>query len=66
MLTVLPPFFDHSRHKLYAPFAPYLITTQEGERFPGVTDKDGRTIPVHTLLPGNVVIELPNDKPDEQ
>jgi type VI secretion system secreted protein VgrG len=52
--------------KGYAPFARYLITTQEGERFAGVTDKDGRTIPVHTLLPGNVVIEFPNDKPDEQ
>ncbi len=52
--------------KGYAPFARYLITTQEGERFPGVTDKDGRTIPVHTLLPGNVVIEFPNDKHDEQ
>ncbi|WP_133771002.1 type VI secretion system Vgr family protein [Pseudomonas graminis] len=52
--------------KGYAPFARYLITTQEGELFPGVTDKDGRTIPVHTLLPGNVVIEFPNDKPDEQ
>jgi type VI secretion system secreted protein VgrG len=49
----------------YAPFARYLITTQEGERFPGVTDKDGRTIPVHTQLPGNVVIEFPNDKHDE-
>jgi type VI secretion system secreted protein VgrG len=52
--------------KGYAPFARYLITTQEGERFHGVTDKDGRTIPVHTLLPGNVVIEFPNDKHDEQ
>jgi type VI secretion system secreted protein VgrG len=52
--------------KGYAPFARYLITTQEGERFAGVTDKDGRSIPVHTLLPGNVVIEFPNDKPDEQ
>jgi type VI secretion system secreted protein VgrG len=52
--------------KGYAPFVRYLITTQEGERFPGVTDKDGRTIPVHTLLPGNVVIEFPNDKHDEQ
>jgi type VI secretion system secreted protein VgrG len=49
----------------YAPFARYLITTQEGERFPGVTDKDGRTIPVHTQLPGNVVIEFPNDKHDQ-
>ncbi|WP_052075074.1 type VI secretion system Vgr family protein [Pseudomonas lutea] len=49
----------------YAPFARYLITTQEGERFSGVTDKDGRTIPVHTLLPGNVVIEFPDEKHDE-
>ncbi|WP_456291485.1 type VI secretion system Vgr family protein [Pseudomonas sp. AK106] len=52
--------------KGYAPYARYLITTQEGERFPGVTDKDGKTIPVHTLLPGKVVIEFPNDKHDEQ
>jgi hypothetical protein len=52
--------------KGYASFVRYLITTQEGERFPGVTDKDGKTIPVHTLLPGNVVIEFPNDKHDEQ
>ncbi|MCF7532409.1 type VI secretion system Vgr family protein [Pseudomonas petrae] len=69
--TPIPPGYSagytlSEPDKGYAPFARYLITTQEGERFPGVTDKDGKTIPVHTLLPGNVVIEFPNDKHDEQ
>jgi type VI secretion system secreted protein VgrG len=42
-----------------ARFVRYRITTQEGEVFNGVTDKDGRTMPVHTMLPGRVAIDFP-------
>ncbi|MFJ3483677.1 type VI secretion system Vgr family protein [Pseudomonas sp. NPDC090202] len=42
-----------------APFARYRITTPQGEVFTGVTDKDGKTMPVHTALPGDVVIDYP-------
>jgi hypothetical protein len=43
------------------PFSRYRITTQQGEVFNGVTDKDGRTMGVHTLVPGALKIELPNN-----
>jgi type VI secretion system secreted protein VgrG len=42
------------------PFRRYRITTQQGEAFNGVTDKDGQTMSVHTLLPGELKIEFPN------
>ncbi|RYE67865.1 MAG: DUF2235 domain-containing protein, partial [Oxalobacteraceae bacterium] len=37
--------------------------TQNGEVFNGVTDKDGKTMPVHTILPGNIAIDFP--QPEE-
>ncbi|MCP1507118.1 type VI secretion system secreted protein VgrG [Pseudomonas marginalis] len=40
-------------------FSRYRITTQQGEVFNGVTDKHGKTMSVHTALPGNLKIELP-------
>jgi type VI secretion system secreted protein VgrG len=42
-----------------APFTRYQITTQWGKVFKGVTDKDGKTMPVHMQLPGEVEIEFP-------
>ncbi|MDP9692448.1 UNVERIFIED_ORG: uncharacterized protein (DUF2345 family), partial [Pseudomonas mohnii] len=42
------------------PFRRYRITTPQGEVFSGVTDKDGQTMSVHTLLPGELKIEFPN------
>jgi Rhs element Vgr protein len=42
------------------PFARYRITTQQGEVFNGVTDKDGQTMSVHTLVPGDLRIEFPD------
>ena len=41
------------------PFTNYRITTEQGEVFNGVTDKDGETMSVHTLLPSALNIELP-------
>jgi len=41
------------------PFTRYRVTTQQGEVFSGVTDKDGRTMSVHTLLPGELKVEFP-------
>ncbi|QKF53903.1 Actin cross-linking toxin VgrG1 [Pseudomonas graminis] len=46
-----------------ARFVRYRITTQAGEVFNGVTDKDGKTMPVHTMLPGNIAIDFP--QPEE-
>jgi hypothetical protein len=43
------------------PFTLYQITTQEGEVFKGVTDKEGKTVRVHTLLPGGLKIEFPRE-----
>ncbi|NWA18520.1 type VI secretion system tip protein VgrG, partial [Pseudomonas gingeri] len=43
------------------PFTRYRATTQQGEVFKGVTDKDGRTLNIHTLLPGNVNVEFPDN-----
>jgi len=50
------------------PFAQYRITTPQGEVFTGVTDKEGKTMAVHTLLPGQLEIESTQEaKPiDEQ
>ncbi|MFJ4131915.1 type VI secretion system Vgr family protein [Pseudomonas cyclaminis] len=39
-------------------FTRYRITTQQGEVFSGVTDKDGKTMSVHTWMPGSLKIEL--------
>ncbi len=43
-----------------SPFSNYRITTEQGEVFSGVTDKNGETLSVHTLLPGDLKIEFPN------
>jgi type VI secretion system secreted protein VgrG len=43
-------------------FTRYQITTQQGAVFNGVTDKDGRTMSVHTLVPGDMKIELPQSQ----
>jgi type VI secretion system secreted protein VgrG len=40
-------------------FTRYRITTQQGGVFTGVTDKDGKTMSVHTWMPGSLKIELP-------
>jgi type VI secretion system secreted protein VgrG len=45
-------------------FNRYRITTQQGEVFNGVTDKDGQTMSVHTLVPGNLKIEFPDQTPE--
>ncbi|MDC6382988.1 DUF2345 domain-containing protein, partial [Pseudomonas graminis] len=45
-----------------ARFVRYRITTQNGEVFNGVTDKDGKTMPVHTMLPGHVAIDFPQSE----
>jgi type VI secretion system secreted protein VgrG len=44
------------------PFSRYRITTQQGEVFSGVTDKDGRTMSAHTLVPGDLKIEFPDSE----
>ncbi len=46
------------------PFTRYRITTQAGEVFSGVTDKDGQTMTVNTLVPGNLNIEYPYEHDD--
>lgn len=43
------------------PFTRYRVTTQQGEVFNGVTDKDGLTMSVHTLVPGELKLEFPNE-----
>ncbi|WP_262417478.1 type VI secretion system Vgr family protein, partial [Pseudomonas sp. SH10-3B] len=40
-------------------FTRYRVTTQQGDVFTGVTDKDGKTMSVHTWMPGSLKIELP-------
>jgi type VI secretion system secreted protein VgrG len=44
------------------PFTRYRITTQQGEVFTGVTDKEGQTMSVHTLVPGVLKIEFPESE----
>jgi|GEM_PF-30698 len=48
------------------PFTRYQVTTQQGEVFTGVTDKDGRTMSVNTLVPGDLKIEFLDAVYDEQ
>ncbi|MDQ0122895.1 type VI secretion system secreted protein VgrG [Pseudomonas lini] len=43
-------------------FNRYRITTQQGEVFNGVADKDGQTMSVHTLVPGDLKIEFPDSE----
>ncbi|AUG08475.1 type VI secretion system Vgr family protein [Pseudomonas sp. S09G 359] len=44
------------------PFTHYRITTDQGDVFNGVTDKDGLTMSVHTLVPGGLKVELPQSE----
>ncbi|MEQ7919145.1 type VI secretion system tip protein VgrG [Xanthomonas sp. WHRI 1810A] len=46
------------------PFVRYQVTTQQGQVFNGVTDKDGQTMSVHTLLPGGLKVEFPQENLD--
>ncbi len=48
--------------QLAMPFTRYRITTSAGEVFSGVTDKDGKTMAVHTLTPDNLKLELPQSE----
>ena len=43
------------------PFASYRITTSTGEAFNGKTDRDGRVMTVHTLLPDDLDMELTDE-----
>ncbi|MEL7937115.1 type VI secretion system tip protein VgrG [Pseudomonas delhiensis] len=43
-------------------FTPYRVAAPEGEIFEGVTDRAGRTMTVHTLLPGNLTIDMPESE----
>ncbi|WP_268797271.1 type VI secretion system Vgr family protein [Pseudomonas huanghezhanensis] len=43
------------------PFVRYQVTTQQGDVFEGVTDEDGKTMSVHTLLPGDLKIDFLKD-----
>ncbi|WP_137807876.1 type VI secretion system Vgr family protein [Pseudomonas sp. G(2018)] len=61
--TALPSGYSagyilHDEAQAAMPFTRYRITTQQGDVFNGVTDKDGKTMSVHTLLPGELKIEL--------
>ncbi|KKK07884.1 DUF2345 domain-containing protein, partial [Pseudomonas frederiksbergensis] len=47
---------DHAQAAM--PFARYRVTTQQGDVFNGVTDRDGRTMSVNTLVPGDLKVEL--------
>jgi type VI secretion system secreted protein VgrG len=63
--TALPSGYSagytlHDEAGVPLPFRRYRITTPQGEAFNGVTDKDGQTMSVHTLLPGELKIEFPN------
>jgi type VI secretion system secreted protein VgrG len=46
------------------PFTSYQVTTQQGEVFKGVTDKNGQTMNIHTLLPGGLKVEFPDKTPE--
>ncbi|VVO40533.1 hypothetical protein PS691_05698 [Pseudomonas fluorescens] len=66
-VTVLPAGYSAGytlRDEAQAPmpFTRYRITTQQGEVFNGVTDKDGQTMSVHTLMPGDLKIEFPESE----
>lgn len=37
---------------------PYRITTAEGDVFHGVTDNQGKTIPINTLAPSSIEVEI--------
>lgn len=44
------------------PFTSYRVTNEQGEVFSGVTDREGHTMCVHTLVPGGLNIEFPESE----
>ncbi|MFB0771866.1 type VI secretion system Vgr family protein [Proteus cibi] len=48
------------------PFTSYKITTEEGEEYNGVSDKDGKTLTIYTSYPNSLEIEFPDTIHDEQ
>lgn len=42
-------------------FTSYRVKTAAGEVFNGVTDREGKTMPLHTLTPDNLSIEFPEE-----
>ncbi|MNZ10616.1 Phage-related baseplate assembly protein [compost metagenome] len=42
-------------------FTSYRVKTAAGEVFNGVTDREGKTMPIHTLTPDNLSIEFPEE-----
>ncbi|MDU9393623.1 type VI secretion system tip protein VgrG [Pseudomonas sp. zfem002] len=44
------------------PFARYRITTQQGEVFDGITNKEGKTVSVNTAMPGGMKLEPVEDE----
>lgn len=43
-------------------YAHYQVVAPQGEVFEGITDKEGRTITVHTLVPGDLMFNLPESE----
>ncbi|MBD9677931.1 type VI secretion system tip protein VgrG [Pseudomonas sp. PDM18] len=43
-------------------YAHYQVVAPQGEVFEGITDKEGRTMTVHTLVPGDLVFNLPESE----
>ncbi|WP_017518336.1 type VI secretion system Vgr family protein [Pseudomonas nitroreducens] len=59
----------YSAHYTYAnenqapmAFAHYRVVAPKGEVFEGVTDGAGRTMAIHTLMPGDLKIDLPSSE----
>ncbi|MGN8278202.1 DUF2345 domain-containing protein, partial [Pseudomonas sp. SMN5] len=48
------------------PFSRYQVTTQQGDIYTGVTDRDGRTMSINTLVPGDLKLEMLDSLFDEQ
>ncbi|PJI50423.1 MAG: type VI secretion system tip protein VgrG [Pseudomonas sp.] len=42
-------------------FRRYRVTTAAGEIFSGVTNREGKTMPIHTLTPDNLSVEFPDE-----
>ena len=40
------------------PKTEYKVTTSEGDIFNGITDENGKTMPIYTSMPGRLVIEI--------
>lgn len=44
------------------PLTPYRITTEQGDELRGVTDEEGKTAPIYTLMPSSIAAEFRNAK----